>query len=369
MYVGLTKKLIEYSKIELHNIHDVDPLFSWQANLIIINGKKSIITVNNRTRMPILFYNVKLKDLKKFDELFVLGIRTVFSSLGLSQEVIDEYIVKSDRIIFGKTTNRSVLTTMNMMTEIAKNMDFYFDDNSVIQVGFSQEISYESYKIDYPYERVSERFYQVFANFIKTNSLLNIRSKPSMKAYQLLIKIIQDEGVIWRRIIVPSMTQFEQLHHIIQASFGWLKYNEYAFIIYHKDEIVTLITDESLSQHHGQNTEYFTLIDYKTPIGNYIELFEEIQYIYDFVVDWRHQIIFEKIIDDYKEFYPQCISGYGTTPEDVTLLNDIKIRKDLELSTYDLFLLENHKKYRKFNIVEINQRLKTALRFSKRHSI
>jgi hypothetical protein len=369
MHIGLTNKLMVYAKLPETKIENLDPFFSWHANLILVNGKKSIIALNDRTRMPLLFYNVKIKDMKHFDELFLSGIGTAFRALGLDDELITKYLNQGGAITYGKTSSRSVITTMNMMADLAKNLDFYFYDDQLVQTGFTLEIADEMYKIDHPYDIVGERFFQIFAAFAESDNMVDIRSKASLKAYQLLFRIIKDEGVIWRRIIVPANIQFEQMHHIIQAAFGWLKYNEYAFVIYHQGEIVSLITDEEINQHHENGTEYYHLIDYKTPVHDYVELFEEMQYIYDFVVDWRHQIILEKTIGDYSDNFPICTAGYGTTPEDQTLMEDIKNRPDMELSPMDLFLVENHNRYRMYNITEINRRLRFSLHFSERRFV
>ncbi len=367
MFIGLTQKLATYAKIDVITSAPLDPLFSWHANLIMVNGKKSIIALHDRTRVPMLFYNVKVKDMKNLNALILDGIKTVFSALGINQSLVNQYLSESGPCEFVKTSSRSILSSMSLMTDYAQNLDFYLYEDQLLQVSFSKELSEMMFKVDHPYDIVLERFYQVFANYAKVDSLKAIRSADSIKAYQLLIKIKKEEGVVWRRVVVPANINFEQFHNVIQSAFGWLKYNEYAFIVFHKGEIVSLITDEGIHHPKDPNANYFHLIDYKTPLKEYVELFEEMEYIYDYILDWRHQIILEKIIPDYYENYPTCLSGYGTTPEDETLLTDLQNNPKMELTRWDSYLLENRDEFRKFDIKDINYRLRSSLHFSHHH--
>jgi len=366
MVIGLTQKLATYAKMDITTSDAYNPLFSWHANLITVNGKKSIIALHDRTRMPLLFYNVKVKDMKNLSGMISEGIKTVFQALGLEHHLVNRYLEEAGPMTFGKTTSRSVLSTMTLMMDYAINLDFFFLEDQLLQVNFSKEIADMFFKVDHPYDIVIERFYQIFAAFAKADNLLSIRNPDSFRAYQLLLKIKKEEGVVWRRIVVPANINFEQFHNVIQAAFGWLKYNEYAFIVFHKGEIVSLITDEGIHHPQDPKANYFHLIDYKTPLREYVELFEEMEYIYDYILDWRHQIILEKIVPDYYDSYPACTGGYGTTPEDATLLNDLRENTKLELTDWDHYLIEHRDQYRKFDIKEINRRLRLSLRFSER---
>lgn len=44
-------------------------------------------------------------------------------------------------------------------------------------------------------------------------------------AYQIKVTLRRIDPPTWRRLRVPGNITFEQLHQVIQASFGWLNYH------------------------------------------------------------------------------------------------------------------------------------------------
>jgi hypothetical protein len=50
MYIGCTKKLIEYAKIAPIVLLGTEPFFSWSANMIIINHRRAIVVINDAVR-------------------------------------------------------------------------------------------------------------------------------------------------------------------------------------------------------------------------------------------------------------------------------------------------------------------------------
>ena len=60
-----------------------------------------------------------------------------------------------------------------------------------------------------------------------TGSLLF--SKPN--AVQLVVTMTDIEPPIWRRLVVPSSWHLGDLHHVIQAAFGWWDYHLHQFLI------------------------------------------------------------------------------------------------------------------------------------------
>jgi len=44
-------------------------------------------------------------------------------------------------------------------------------------------------------------------------------------AVQMRVTLVDIEPAIWRRLVVPRGFHLGQLHHVIQAAFGWLDYH------------------------------------------------------------------------------------------------------------------------------------------------
>lgn len=202
-----------------------------------------------------------------------------------------------------------------------------------------------------------------------------------MKAYVVRIDFKRAKPPIWRRVIIPEETTFEQLHYIIQlvTNFGsepYLgEYHLYEFgfrdskveivgdeeiyqeFIYRKEERAEKakrmenwkptntkeyledfvyqhfgqITGKDLEEKYGQDwREMFGLpapyfdderemyLANSLYIDQYLENYNFINYAYDFGDGWELKIKLEKTIDDYDKPFATLIKGrLNAPPEDV----------------------------------------------------
>lgn len=116
-----------------------------------------------------------------------------------------------------------------------------------------------------------------------------------MAGYQIKVTIEGTKPPMWRRLIVPDRITFEALHQILQVTFGWWDYHLHDFEFQHMGMSVG---DMESADVEYEEREY--RID---------ELLQDgwIRYTYDFGDDWRHKIVLEKVLPDYKFRYPQVI--------------------------------------------------------------
>jgi len=64
-----------------------------------------------------------------------------------------------------------------------------------------------------------------------------VRASDFDQIYQFKIVLLYSKPKIWRRIQVPSIYNFRQLHRAIQAAMGWRGYHMHKFQTYDKTEI------------------------------------------------------------------------------------------------------------------------------------
>lgn len=135
------------------------------------------------------------------------------------------------------------------------------------------------------------------------------------KVYQFKVTLKGIKPPIWRRIQVPEVYTFWDLHVAIQDAMGWLDYHLHEFTILNpstgrKDEI-GIPEDEPLmlwdkKVHAGWRckiADYFSLENSRA------------NYVYDFGDNWQHTIKLEKILPRDKDFeYPICIRGKREGP-------------------------------------------------------
>src|SRR5260370_40235811 len=116
------------------------------------------------------------------------------------------------------------------------------------------------------------------------------KAKPS--TYQLKITLLEIEPPIWRRIQVPNTLLLCCLHDAIQAVMGWTDSHLHQF----EDDIE--IIDES-----------------EVPVGKVLLTEgDSMVYVYDFVDDWRHQVVLEKILPSEGATKPVCLAGEQRCP-------------------------------------------------------
>ena len=58
---------------------------------------------------------------------------------------------------------------------------------------------------------------------------------PLPDVYQLRMRLCRISPLIWRRFLVRSDTSIADLHHLIQAAFGWIDSHLHRFVIHGKD--------------------------------------------------------------------------------------------------------------------------------------
>lgn len=155
-----------------------------------------------------------------------------------------------------------------------------------------------------------------------------------MKAYKIKIILRNSDPLIWRRVIVPSEITFKRLHDVIQFTMGWKDYHLYDFNI--KEENLRITCDEEAiaeydyyskikltkaNDPHGYIAKLLEIkpkLSDKVKIDKYLINNKNIEYIYDFGDYWKHDVVLEEVVEDYKYGYPICLEGVGACPpEDI----------------------------------------------------
>jgi hypothetical protein len=112
MQIGLTKKLADYAKIRLApSDASLSQLYSWSANLLTINRRKTIVCMNDASRFAFILNGVKAADVKKLDKLILHGIRQQMLSEGIAPKITEQYLSEGNAgsapgIVYSKTSSR-----------------------------------------------------------------------------------------------------------------------------------------------------------------------------------------------------------------------------------------------------------------------
>lgn len=137
MLINCTKKLQDELKIKPEKIEVSDSLFSWHANIIRINRRKTIVLVNDTSGYVVILHGVKAKDFKCIKRLISDSIRKTLIADCIKPDIAEKYLADGGEIVFSKTQNRSLIARMNKGCEAADVFDTeYNTDKCNCQVEF-----------------------------------------------------------------------------------------------------------------------------------------------------------------------------------------------------------------------------------------
>lgn len=312
MLIQCTKKLLTELKVNPMPSIEEEPLFSWHANILTVNRRKTLVLMNDSNRYIIVLHGLKAKDFKKIDELILQAIRETYREESIRDEVIESYLSRSQVLTFTKTRDKTLVARMNKACDNVYFSGRDLDQHSIYQVLLSKRASRLIVgRGNNDYTRPNEDLYR---------DLEELTGGPifNSEAVILSVTLEMENFHVWRRIVVPKNFTFPDLHKVLQIVFGWRDYHLHEFLVLAEQKenpkpIMNLVC-------HEEAFSYETGVPMKLETG--VKLSEylpaEIMYNYDFGDYWEHRIVFENHIDDYDSNYPTCLAGEGNTPpEDV----------------------------------------------------
>ena len=125
-------------------------------------------------------------------------------------------------------------------------------------------------------------------------------AKPRPSIYQLKITLLEIEPAIWRRIQIPSTIPLCCLHDAFQAVLGWTDSHLHQF---EKDGKYWGVPDDD-----GFEGDIEVIDESKVPVAKLLLAEgDTLIYVYDFGDNWRHQVVWEKIVPADAQTKPICL--------------------------------------------------------------
>lgn len=382
MLIQCTKKLLD--ELNLKPVLDVEeePLFSWHANIITLSRKKTVVLVNDKNRYIVVLHGLKKNDFKKLDELIIKAIRESFLDECIKNDIIDEFIDHSKEIIYTKTKDKTSVARMNKSCEAVGYYEEPLCNESIVQCALCKKVNRFLVGNGKEYITPSEELF-------KDLEALSGKFIFSCRALVIKVKLDLENYNVWRRIVIPINVTFNNLHKILQATFGWKNYHLHEFYIYEKESddnfhndifinhpsyikegyrpVVNLVDSEEAFE---CPKEIEMKLERNIKLSEYIPKYKRMKYNYDFGDNWQHIIEAEEIIEDYDKNYSICLEGEGNTPpEDVGgeggYEEFLKIINDNSHPEHKSMLAWGEiQGYRNFDIEMVNRELKSGYRMS-----
>ena len=336
MYLHCTKKLIDELKLNKEDLVDFKDdingegnIFSWHANIILINRRKAIVFVNDYSKYAFMLYGVKAKELKNIKELFFDSLRRRLKDDCYKEEYIDKYIEMLGDIKFAKSGSRCYIGRLNKVSDaVFASLDF-IDESILFQSLVSKHISRDFVKLDdgHKYEPVKK------LNATAIYALLNDDGEYNKvfayEVYQLFIQIKLATHYVYRTVVVPSSLTFEQLHEIIQIIFDWHDSHLHRFFILSNEKdndlcntygrpLDAIIISQYEELYNEMDGDYNILDERFVRLKDFFEYYKTIGYRYDYGDNWEHNIVLEKTYMSEEEIDVELLDKHGTRPlEDV----------------------------------------------------
>jgi hypothetical protein len=310
MLIQCTKKLLDQLKIKPDLEKQETPLFSWHANLITIDRRKTIVLMNDSSRYTIVLYGLKAKDIKHLNELIIDAIRQTLLDELVKPEIVERFLERSPEIVYTKTKDRTMVARLNKACDNVWFNGEKLNPDQIIQSAESRKVSTllvgdKSGNYACP----NELMYRDLETFSKESIF-------SCKAVVFKVTLGLENHNVWRRVIVPIETTFKQLHDILQVVFGWQDSHLHDFCIFNgKKPVANLVCSNDAFDYPS---DIPMIMESERKLSDFIPKYSRIKYIYDFGDNWEHYIELEKIEENYAKNYPVCLDGDGTAPpEDV----------------------------------------------------
>jgi len=113
----LTKKLSDKLKVDLVEIDTTkyNDIENYHCNLLKFGRDNCVLITNDKTLFSFFIYGLKAVDFKDFKESISQPIFKILMELGFSQSQFEKVLLSLENIQYSKTSNRSVISSMNDM--------------------------------------------------------------------------------------------------------------------------------------------------------------------------------------------------------------------------------------------------------------
>ena len=132
---------------------------------------------------------------------------------------------------------------------------------------------------------------------------------------QLKIKLTDiTDPIVWREILVPVDYNFDQLHHIIQAAFGWRSSHLYMFAENGFQDLITISSPfDTEACVNAQKVAIFPILNNLHSRKILSGQSAGMKYIYDYGDSWEHEISTVGFVDAAKAEI-KLLDGEGACP-------------------------------------------------------
>lgn len=306
MIIECTKKLTDFIGAEPITAQETDPLFTWTANLITVNRRKTLVAINNGSKCRFILYGLTKKSLAKLPELIIDGVRGMMKSEYIAPEIIEKYLDDCGRDLTIVKASRSGVSYCNKACERIQYFSELFEPDDLFQVKYLPWINDDiaTSQCYFLTKKLLELLEEKYGAPVQSAQAAEL---------EVTLKLLTP---CKRTLVVPTDINFYQLHNILQSAFEWKDEHLHQFVVKRSRGIPTKIIEPAFMDDDDWifGTKPEIIDSTKVTVREIFEKNKKIEYEYDFGDDWIHTVELKRFIENCNEPYPHCIEAVGDAP-------------------------------------------------------
>ena len=319
MIIQATKKLQDMLKINLtEKIEDENSFESWSGNVFMLGRRKCLLLTHTQTLYSVFIYGVTQKTFKNLEEEVHKLLQILLKNDGISEELLGT--VKN--ISFVKSSNRSVVSSMNQMSAELQCYKTSKEDELAAAVLLNHSLRTYGKKHDRP-ARFLSNYNKSSSKIIQHNEFK--KTTTSKNAFLGKIECVNDyrNHKSYKKVEVLEETTLLELCADILVMFDFDNDHMHQFYLsktgapYNRENIILNGSIDSSDMDFMDPDEQFNFeqtITVKEAID--IEPSRFLCMIFDFGEDWVFKISkYKKEVEfDSKKEYPFIVKTIGDNP-------------------------------------------------------
>lgn len=307
MELGCTKKLLEYLGVKPEKgSAEIDPLFGWTANLMVVNRRKMLVVMHASSRAAFVLYGLTTRALPRLPELIHDGIRGLLQSECVRPEIIERYLDDLGReVVYRANSDRKAVAGCNKVCQRIKMLPELFETGDLYQhrvLPWLNDDFLPGWGYVKSYEALIAQLKERYGGSVQ-----------SCRALELEVSL-ELHTPCKRRIVVPDDMNFSQFHDVLQNCFEWNNNHLHMFVTEVDADgypAAIICPDwDGMEKPESVQVQHST----KVMLRDVFPTRKRIVYEYDFGDGWTHIIDFCRVIEECPEPYPHCILAVGDAP-------------------------------------------------------
>ena len=133
MELGLTFPLQRFLKRKTDYGTQPDRRYCWDAHVIDLRGRKSLLAVHCHSRYTFVCFDVSPLAWRDLPALFETGLRDSLTAAGFAQPVIDDYLSRAGALSLTRTHGRREVAFLNRAWDDVLALDMAVDTATQVQ--------------------------------------------------------------------------------------------------------------------------------------------------------------------------------------------------------------------------------------------